>query len=123
MRLLPLSTAILGAALLSGTGPARSARPEADCESLRQRYDAALEAAQVCQPDAPEACQAVRPRAPDDPCRCQASVNEAGTAELDALLARWRDQACPAAPGLCNRRCTTPAARCLPRPAGPARCG
>jgi len=122
-RVLPLAMAVLGGALLSGASPARSAAPAADCAALRQAYAAALEAAQACQPEAKVQCQAIRSRAPDDPCHCQASVNEARASELDALLERYRERSCPSAAGPCNRRCLTPAARCLARPGAGARCG
>ncbi len=120
---LPLSMLALGAALLSGTTPARPDGPAADCASLRRAYAAALAEAQACRPEAAEQCGAVRPGALDDPCHCQAPVNAAGAAELDRILARYRERACPAAAGLCNRRCVAPVARCLARPGAPARCG
>ena len=80
-------TPLIGAIAIVGTVRCGfvSFADAADCSAIAADYDAALPAAQACDPNTPDSCAASRPRSLRDVCRCEVAVNPNATAELDQL--------------------------------------
>lgn len=116
-----LAAAGMAVALVSFADDSSAQVSTLDCGAVRSAYLTALAQAQSCDVAGKNACGATRPRAPEDACQCQVSVNEASTAELDQLLAQFKSRSCRFdAP--CNRACVSAARVCIASPGSSGTC-
>ena len=118
---------VLAPLLLMGCGALFAAPPLPSkisaCDALQNEYREALPQAQVCEPKSTKPCDALRPVALEDACRCEVSVNPERTQDLDKLLTQYKAMECPAKPLLCRRMCLQAGKVCAAGADQAPRCG